>query len=137
MEIPTNYAFPWCSMSKPAECVRCMDAGLSGACAATALAHLQAGHTTCPEWVMGGICLAFGRKKQIPATFHCSLGQLINGVAITVSPEGQEHVLPCWPLVISTQVKRDYAETNGRGGGRKPEVEINEDAIPRFPKKSL
>lgn len=88
-------------------------------------------------WVMGGICLAFGRKKPIPVTFHCSLGQLINGVAITVFPEGQEHVLPCWPLVISTQVKRDYAETDGRGGGRKLEAEINEDAKPRFPKKSL
>lgn len=71
-------------------------------------------------------------------TFHCSLGQLINGVAIMVSPEGQEHIfLPPWPLTISTQVKRDYAENDGCGGGRKPEAKINEDAILKFLKKSL
>lgn len=46
----------------------------------------------CLEWVTEGICLAFGGKKSIPVTFQCSLGQLINGVAVTASPEGKEHI---------------------------------------------
>lgn len=89
------------------------------------------------SWVGHGWDLpSLWQKKPVAVTFHCSLGQLIKGVAITESPDGWEHVLPRWPLAISTQVKRDYAETDGRGGGRKPEAEINEDVIPRFPKKS-
>lgn len=40
------------------------------------------------EWVMVRICLAFGRKKSIPATSQCALGQLING---NCSREGEQH----------------------------------------------
>lgn len=36
-----------------------------------------------------GICLAFGRKKSIPAASQCSLGQLING---NCSREGEQHI---------------------------------------------
>lgn len=46
----------------------------------------------CLEWVMEGIYLTSGRKKPIPVTFHRPPAQLINGVAITASPEGEEHI---------------------------------------------
>jgi len=88
----------------------------------------------CLEWVMEGICLASGRKKLIPVTFHCSPGQLINGVALTASPP--RTFLPPWPLKISTQVKRDYTETDGSSGGRKPDTEIHADALKQFQKKT-
>lgn len=57
------------------------------------------------QWVMAGVYLAFGRN---PVTFHCSLGQLINGVAIMVSPEGQEHIFFTSPASkdIYTSLKR-------------------------------
>lgn len=54
------------------------------------------------EWVTAGICLAFGRKKSIPATFQCSLGQLINEAAVTASVRESSTSLPPWPLRIST-----------------------------------
>lgn len=81
------------------------------------------------EWVTAGICLAFGRKKSIPATFQCSLGQLINGAAVTASVRESSTSLPPWPPRISTQVKRDYAETDESSGGRKPDTDIHKDAL--------
>lgn len=35
---------------------------------------------------------------------------------------------PPWPLRMSRQVKRDYAETDESSGGRKPGTDIHEDA---------
>lgn len=88
------------------------------------------------EGVMVGICLAFGRKKSLPATFQCSLGQLINGAAVRESST----FLPPWPLRISAQVRRDYAETDESSGGRKPGTDIHEGALrgsKRNPYRSL